>query len=139
MARTTRVPAPLAATHRARPTEAGADLMRPGERVTVSGPPGSVPCLILRVEDVSTLPDLTAAFGAPSIIAVRAFLAELDASQVVIIAYDRGEAVEPAFIALLTPNGWRDLKGQQLTIEARPRAAKRGASSWSYGGCSAWC
>jgi hypothetical protein len=76
-----------------------------------------MPCRVVRIEEAASLPDLTAIAAAPSIVAVRAILAELHVSRVALIQYDvPGESEACAFVALETPDGWQDLTGNKLTI-----------------------
>ncbi len=96
--------------------------MKPGEAVTVTGNRGPVACRVVAIEEPAGLPDVSHV-GGPSVQAVRAIFAELGVTRVAFFDYDVGPdggSGALRFAALETEAGWRDLHGQQLTIEARP-------------------
>ena len=94
--------------------------MKTGERITVAGVRCTMPCRVLSIEEPASLPDLTAIAGAPSIVAVRAILRELEVSRVALLAYDvDDDATGSTFVALESAGTWRTITGDPLTITAR--------------------
>jgi hypothetical protein len=83
-----------------------------GDRVLVAGPPGEVTGEVVGVSTPDQAPDIA---GAPPAAVIKDILREFQVDLLLLIAH-KHEDREVCFFALRHPGGWRDLRGQTLTV-----------------------
>jgi hypothetical protein len=109
--RRSRLTPPRTTTHRRK-----APPFKAGDRIIVSGPPGAVAGEVLQVATPEAMPQIG---GAPPAKEVQAILREWRIDLVLLIAH-KHEDRNVCFFALRHPGGWRDLRGQTLTLLKAP-------------------
>ena len=88
--------------------------MKPGDLITIEGVAYKVDGKILEYKAVDDLPKI---MSAPQVEIVKKILNEWLVSHVAIFLFE-----DKCFAALLTAKGWRDMKGQHLTITQKEEA-----------------
>lgn len=87
-----------------------------GQRVKISGAAGEVIGEVAELETPATLPTVPG-FSHPLMANLRAILAEGEVDLVAMLRYTSERGTPLVFAALHSPAGWRDLRGQELTLE----------------------
>jgi hypothetical protein len=90
-------------------------MIRPGDRVRVTGHRGSVIATVEAVSTPAELPELPA--PAPAAAECAAILEEFQVDHVAMISYTADDGATLVFAALHVHNKWRDMRGQLLEIE----------------------
>ena len=90
----------------------GAHHLAVGDRVLVLGPPGEVMGEILQIAAPRDMPQIE---GAPPATDVQAILREWHIDMLLLIAH-KHEGQDVCFFALRHPGGWRDLRGQDISV-----------------------
>jgi hypothetical protein len=87
-----------------------------GDRVLIAGPPGEVTGEVLGVATPDQAPDIE---GAPPAAVIKEILREFRVDLLLLIAH-KHEGRDVCFFAFRHPGGWRDLRGQALTVLKAP-------------------
>ena len=86
-----------------------------GDRVPMVGPPGELTGEVVHVAAPENMPQIE---GAPSAKDVQAILREWQIDLLLLIAH-KHEGQDVCFFALHHPGGWRDLRGQDISVTNR--------------------
>jgi hypothetical protein len=86
--------------------------LKTGDHVLIAGPPGEVTGEVLGVGTPDQAPDIE---GAPPAAVIKDILREFQVDRLLLIAH-KHDGKEVCFFALRHPGGWRDLRGQALTL-----------------------
>jgi len=99
-------------------------MLKPGDRITVTGLAGTVHARVEHAHTLEQLPDLPVPEGRTLAAMARSVLAEMGVDQVAMISYDAGDGSRHntlVFAAVHLHGQWKDLQGQVLDIQpARP-------------------
>ena len=86
--------------------------MAVGDCVLVAGPAGEVTGAVLEVAAPEDMPQIE---GAPPAKDVQAILREWHVDRLLLVAH-KHEGQDVCFFALHHPGGWRDLRGQDISV-----------------------